>query len=39
VIAELVALLDSRADSLARCGNTLASYEARNCALAILRAA
>ena len=39
MIAELVALLESRADSLARGGHTFASYEARNCAMAVRRAA
>jgi hypothetical protein len=39
VIAEMVALIEGRADSLYEAERWAESYEARNCALAIRRAA
>jgi hypothetical protein len=39
VIAELVELLESRADSLEDGGRYMDSYEARRCAMAVRRAA
>jgi len=37
IVAQIVALLRARADSLEAGGNHLAAYEARNCALAVER--